>query len=222
VSQSSARNFSQLIVIATLNWPTHRGTATAFPLAAFGLSAFFYTVIAGFAFPGNTSGFLLLLSLATSLLVLVSVPFLIVVDHQKGTGYAVLPTTERTRRDSNLLHQTKTNSSEELSLEPSKYCFSFSPCYPCHMPIIYTSDNDEQDGDSDEISSLLSGPGDIVEPDDDAQSNTTQRSQWLDVTGLDLFYRIEFWQLWILLGLLTGVGLMTIKYVLHLTCVIQH
>jgi hypothetical protein len=220
VSQSSARNFSKLIVIATLNWPTHRGTATAFPLAAFGLSAFFYTVIAGFAFPGNTSGFLLLLSLATSLLVLVSVPFLIVVDHQKG--YAVLPTTERTRRDSNLLHQTKTNSSEELSSEPSKYCSSFSPRYPCHMPIIYTSDNDEQDGDSDEISSLLSGPGDIVEPEDDAQSNTTQRSQWLDVTGLDLFYRIEFWQLWILLGLLTGVGLMTIKYVLHLTCAIQH
>jgi hypothetical protein len=90
------------------------------------------------------------------------------------------------------------------------------------MPIIYTSDNDEQDGDSDEISSLLSGPGDIVEPEDDAQSNTTQRSQWLDVTGLALVYRIEFWQLWILLGLLTGVGLMTIKYVLHLTCMIQH
>lgn len=117
---------------ATLNWPTHRGTATAFPLAAFGLSAFFYTLIAGIAFPGDTSGFLLLLSLATSLLVLVSIPFLHVVDHHPGTSYAVLPTTERTRRDSNLLHRTKSNGSKYSSTsmpqtEPSKHCISL-PC----------------------------------------------------------------------------------------------
>jgi hypothetical protein len=94
---------------ATLNWPTHRGSATACPLAAFGLSAFFYTVIAGFAFPGDTSSLLLFLSLATSLLVLVSIPFLIVVDHQSGTSYSALPTNERLRRDSNVLHRTKSN-----------------------------------------------------------------------------------------------------------------
>jgi hypothetical protein len=74
------------------------------------------------------------------------------------------------------------------------------------------TDNDEQDGDSDETSSLLSVPGDIIDPiEDDARSTTTTRSHWLDVTGLDLLYRIEFWQLWVLMGLLTGVGLMTIK-----------
>jgi hypothetical protein len=78
-------------------------------------------------------------------------------------------------------------------------------------PTILSTDNDEQDRDSDENSSLLSGPGDIVEPEEDARSQTTQRSHWLDVTGLALLYRIEFWQLWILMGLLTGVGLMTIK-----------
>jgi hypothetical protein len=50
-----------------------------------------------------------------------------------------------------------------------------------------------------------------VEPEEDARSQTTQRSQWLDVTGLALLYKIEFWQLWVLMGLLTGVGLMTVK-----------
>jgi nitrate/nitrite transporter NarK len=33
--------FSAAIKTSALNWPHHRGTATAFPLAAFGLSAFF-------------------------------------------------------------------------------------------------------------------------------------------------------------------------------------
>jgi hypothetical protein len=103
----SCAAFQAALKTATLNWPTHRGSATACPLAAFGLSAFFYTVIAGFAFPGDTSSLLMLLSLATSLLVAVAIPFLIVVDHQKGTRYEVLPTSERARRDSNLLHLAK-------------------------------------------------------------------------------------------------------------------
>ncbi|KAF2647381.1 MFS general substrate transporter [Lophiostoma macrostomum CBS 122681] len=195
----SCAAFQGALKTATLNWPTHRGTATAFPLSAFGLSAFFYTVLAGVAFPGNTSGFLLLLSLATSLLVLISIPFLHVVDHQSGTDYAAVPTSERTRRDSNLLHRTKS--------QGSKYSTSSAP--------ELEPNNDEQDRDSDESSSLLSGPGDIVEPEENARSQTTQRSHWLDVTGLALLYKIEFWQLWILMGLLTGVGLMTINNIGH-------
>jgi hypothetical protein len=39
----------------------------------------------------------------------------------------------------------------------------------------------------------------------------TNRSHCLDITGLALLYKTQFWQLWILMGLLTGVGLMTIK-----------
>lgn len=124
----SCAAFQGALKVATLNWPTHRGTATAFPLAAFGLSAFFYTMIAFIAFPGDTSGFLLLLSLATSLIVLVALPFLHVVDHQTGTGYAVLPTAERSRRDSNsnILHRTKSAGSKHSrksmpTAEPSKY-----------------------------------------------------------------------------------------------------
>ncbi|KAF2742086.1 MFS general substrate transporter [Sporormia fimetaria CBS 119925] len=195
----SCAAFQAALKVATLNWPTHRGTATAFPLAAFGLSAFFYTIIAGFAYPGDTSGFLLLLSLATSLLVLVSVPFLHVVDHRKGTTYAVLPTSERPRRDSNRLHRTKSASSR----------------FSSHSVQDPEPNDDEPARDSDETSSLLSAPGDIVEPGDDSQKQAAERSHLIDVTGLALLHRIEFWQLWILLGLLTGVGLMTINNIGH-------
>ncbi|KAF2849744.1 MFS general substrate transporter [Plenodomus tracheiphilus IPT5] len=196
----SCAAFQAALKTATLNWPTHRGSATACPLAAFGLSAFFYTLIAGIAFPGNTSGLLMMLSLATSLLVLVSIPFLIVVDHKTGTGYAVLPTSERPRRDSNVLHKTRTNGSK----------------YSATAVQETTADEEEVPGSSTETSSLLSGPGDIVddESNDDATSKKSTHS-CIDITGLALLHKPQFWQLWVLMGLLTGVGLMTINNIGH-------
>ena len=127
----SCAAFSGALKTAALNWPTHRGTATAFPLSAFGLSAFFYTLISGLAFPGNTSDLLLFFSLGTSLLVLASIPFLNVVDAHTASTYAALPTSSRNRRDSNLLHRTKSNSSKHSASsiaepEPSKYYISLS------------------------------------------------------------------------------------------------
>lgn len=144
----SCAAFQAALKVATLNWPTHRGTATAFPLAAFGLSAFFYTFIAGVSFPGNTSSLLLLLSFGTSMVVLVALPFLHVVDHKAGTGYAVLPTSERTRRDSNVLHRTRSNGSKHSGRyssssipvpEPSRSYISFPLfCAPLSLPTVST------------------------------------------------------------------------------------
>ncbi|KAH9871075.1 hypothetical protein J1614_006649 [Plenodomus biglobosus] len=195
----SCAAFQAALKTATLNWPTHRGSATACPLAAFGLSAFFYTLIASVAFPGNTSGLLMMLSLATSLLVLVSIPFLIVVDHKTGTGYAVLPTSERPRRDSNVLHKTRSNSSKYNATAVQE-----------------TTTDEEVSGPSTETSSLLSVPGDIIDDtsNDDATSKKSTHS-CTDVTGLALLQKPEFWQLWVLMGLLSGVGLMTINNIGH-------
>jgi hypothetical protein len=220
----SCAAFQAALKTATLNWPTHRGSATAFPLAAFGLSAFFYTLIAGIAFPGNTSGLLTMLSFATSLVVLVAIPFLIVVDHKSDTPYAVLPTSERARRNSNLLHQARTKHSATV-LPPQE----ISKCAPlsldCSCSSIYTSppiiyqphptDEDDPPRSSTETSSLLSEPGDVDVKDDAASrhSKKSPHSHCLDITGFALLTKLEFWQLWILMGLLTGVGIMTIKCV---------
>ncbi|KAH0496558.1 hypothetical protein TgHK011_003910 [Trichoderma gracile] len=54
--------FAGAVKTSALNWPTHRGTATAFPLAAFGLSAFFFSFVGAVFFPGSTSSFLMLLA----------------------------------------------------------------------------------------------------------------------------------------------------------------
>lgn len=67
-----------------------------------------------------------------------------------------------------------------------------------------------------ETSSLLSkssgsGPGDVPLQNGDAKSTANHHSQHVDVRGLDLLSTMKFYQLWLLLGLLTGIGLMTIK-----------
>lgn len=88
--------FAAAIKTSALNWPHSRGTATAFPLAAFGLSAFFFSVFAQFVLPGNTGDFLMLLACGTSGLVAVSFFFLRVLPHPHYTAIS-----------SNRLHRTK-------------------------------------------------------------------------------------------------------------------
>ena len=68
---------------------------------------------------------------------------------------------------------------------------------------------------SEETSSLLSkssgsAPGDVLYPDEEAKK-AAHDSHRLDIRGLSMLRHVKFWQLWLLLGLLTGIGLMTIK-----------
>lgn len=61
------------------------------------------------------------------------------------------------------------------------------------------------DPDVDETSSLVSTPGDIPAKGSDNHSHHA------DITGWAIFKTTAFWTLFIMLGLLCGVGLMTIK-----------
>lgn len=72
----SSLAYSSSMKTAALNYPHNRGTATAFPIATFGLSAFFFSSMAAIFFPGNTASFLLMLALVTSSLCFVNAPFL--------------------------------------------------------------------------------------------------------------------------------------------------
>jgi len=102
------------VEVATLNWPLHRGTATAFPLAAFGLSAVFFTGLSGLIYGDDTSDYLLLLAMGTSALTFVSF-FFVTVPHSEP--YVPLSTEEPLRRDSNPLERT---SSWQSKLSRSK------------------------------------------------------------------------------------------------------
>jgi hypothetical protein len=79
----------------------------------------------------------------------------------------------------------------------------------CQQPL---ADDDAPDRTSTESSTLLSGHGNIDgDGDADATSKKSAHSHSVDITGLALLNKPEFWQIWVLMGLLTGVGLMTIK-----------
>ncbi|OAA68515.1 major facilitator superfamily transporter [Niveomyces insectorum RCEF 264] len=85
--------FAAAVKTSALNWPHHRGTATAFPLAAFGLSAFFFSLCGSLLVPGNTSAFLLLLAVGTFGFTFVGFFFLRVLPHapHSAAAYHAVP-----------------------------------------------------------------------------------------------------------------------------------
>ncbi|KAL2280491.1 hypothetical protein FJTKL_12481 [Diaporthe vaccinii] len=134
--------FAAAVKTSALNWPHHRGTATAFPLAAFGLSAFFFSLIGGFLFPGDTGDFLLLLAYGTAGMTFLGFWFLRVIPHH-GSYQSV------------------------------------------------AADEDEGKVRSD---------APFVEP---------------DIRGWQILRSLEFWQFFAIMGILAGIGLMTINNIGH-------
>lgn len=80
--------FNCSIKLATVTFPQNRGAATSIPMSAFGLSAFFFSTVAGLLFPGNTKGFLLTLAIVTSMLIAASLIF--VPNNLNPRGYSLL------------------------------------------------------------------------------------------------------------------------------------
>ena len=133
----SCSAFAGAIKTCATNWPQHRGTATAFPLSGFGLSAFAFTMIGGFAFPNDAGDLLLLLAAGTFCMVFLGMFFLRMIPPSQ---YQSLPSDEldRPRRDSDQLQRSlsrhsKHSSKSGVSPEPSKSSHlysSFQECFP--------------------------------------------------------------------------------------------
>ncbi|OAX82082.1 hypothetical protein ACJ72_03568 [Emergomyces africanus] len=210
----SGAGFSGAIKAAASNFPDHRGTATAFPLAAFGLSAFFFSSLSAFAFPDNTGQFLLLLAIGTPSILLVCSFFVRLIP--RSSPYSSLASEPNQLSNSSQLHRTKSrdshhrNSSEigtphdPSNLPTSQDATSGSAGYSeCAAPTL----------DPDETSSLLASPRSSKDSfyDEDSSINPRRDSRYADVRGWSMVPTVEFWQLFILLGLFTGIGLMTIN-----------
>jgi len=132
----SCASFSAAIKASALNWPQHRGTATAFPLAAFGLSAVFFIAFAHFVFPDDTSGLLLLLAIGTFCLVLGGLIFL---RTPHPSAYTALATSEDerpslNRKNSNQLHRTKSGQGKYGGAQPTEQGKSLSLRYKRRLP----------------------------------------------------------------------------------------
>ncbi|KAH6659728.1 major facilitator superfamily domain-containing protein [Truncatella angustata] len=147
--------FAAAVKTSALNWPHHRGSATAFPMAAFGLSAFFFALVGSVLFPGDPGRFLELLATGTFGLTFVGFFFLRVYPHSHYHAVAQA-TDESNLSGSQQLHRTTSHESRKSR----------------------------------------AGRGPPIEP---------------DIRGLALLKNFEFWQLFVIMGILSGIGLMTIN-----------
>jgi Na+/melibiose symporter-like transporter len=180
----SCTAFSAAIKTSTYNWPLHRGTASAFPLSAFGLSAFVFTLIANVAFGDSPSSYLLMLAIGTLILNSVSIIFIRLIptdvrDDQSDDG--------RGRSSSRLRYRSHSDDRAEG----------------------HSADAEPSEGDT--LVSRASTSEDF-DPDEEARKHTArEEAQHVEMTGITLLKQFKFWQLFLMLGLLSGVGLMTIN-----------
>ncbi|KAL2872839.1 putative MFS transporter [Aspergillus lucknowensis] len=218
----SSSAFGASIKTAATNFPEHRGTATAFPLAAFGLSAFFWSTTSAILFHDDVGRFLLLLAVGTSLLNLLSVPFMRLLV---PTGpYSAVPRSRSA--ESRPLRRPKSTDlrsdlGNEAGTQSSTTIFSHSAAHSRSHSAASHSHHPGGDHDLDELSSLVSKtssrtsreffPEGDPEVDDDGLSDVTPDSHQPDIRGLAMLRKIEFWQLFLTMALLSGIGLMTIN-----------
>lgn len=205
----SCTAFNAAIKAAALNFPTHRGTATAFPLSAFGLSAFFFATLA-LALPHDTSHFLRLLAVGT--VVMPAASFLFMRTGHTRSSYEQLP-----QHESQRLRRTSFTDAREgtRGTNTSQRAITQTKTSRPTTPTTY-GDLDGTAGGS-EQSSLLSeestpGPG-TPRPESKSLKDEPADSPPpdLDIRGMRLLPLREFWLLFVLLGLLCGIGLMTIN-----------
>jgi hypothetical protein len=195
------------IITAACNFPEHRGTATAFPLAAFGLSALFWSNISTLIFKDDTGRFLLLLALGTSILSFCSIPFLRILASE---SYSSIP---RNIPESRRLHNpTDLQPVPEDEEDPG---VQSSTAFEHEQHAAHARSHSSNRLFEDERSSLVS-KNDHTRPsfdtlDDDFLNEVAIESHHLDIRGLAMLRKVEFWQLFLTMALLSGIGLMTIN-----------
>ncbi|KAF4512940.1 hypothetical protein G6O67_000268 [Ophiocordyceps sinensis] len=194
----SCMAFAAAVKTSALNWPYHRGTATAIPVAAFGLSAFFFSSLGTILFPGNPSAFLKLLSWGTFGLTLFGFLFLRVSSHR--THEASSRRSDGPRPDDSHFRRIPSTDAEASH---SRHGARLAP-----GPV--SGDAREPQADVDETSSLMPPPLATTE-NVVASGVDIDRSHRIDIRGLQLLRTQSFWHLFSIMAILAGTGLMTIN-----------
>lgn len=89
-----------------VSFPSIRGVATSLPLALYGLSALFYSVVASMFFPGNTSEFLGFLAYSSAAIFMLCAPSVISCDREHMKRKQVHETIEMTSMGPNSSRST--------------------------------------------------------------------------------------------------------------------
>jgi hypothetical protein len=172
------------------------------------LSAFLFSTVSSFAFSDDTSLFLLMLAIVTFALNATSFFVVRLLPPQP-----TLPLYSPSNPDSQILHRAKSHDgqSQQFFGEPAK------PKTPRTCVETFSSQGDHnsstEEGDTRETSSLLSKSSDSCQEEYGFRGSVPKNDQpgEVDIRGLALLAEPQFWQLFFIFGLLSGVGLMNIK-----------
>ncbi|CAG9938509.1 unnamed protein product [Clonostachys rosea f. rosea IK726] len=211
---------SAVVKISALNWPNHRGTATAFPLAAFGLSAFFFSSLGSLLFPGNPSDFLLLLAVGTSSMTFIGFFFAKIIPNPSSSpsssdaAYASLnsvdpeshphgdddePLQHLHPRELRPLPEPGTPRRTSAAINSHSSSQISSPGYPSHSI--------DLDDDQARLSVDASHTDCLIPTSDMLESGQSH----VDIRGLNLIKDPTFWLFFTIMSILAGVGIMTIN-----------
>jgi hypothetical protein len=183
--------------------------------------------VSAIIFKDDTGKFLLLLALGTFLLNLIAIPFLRILP-PRGPYQPLSHPTDATL-ESRPLHATRSTELRSSYQEgydeagtQSSSVFESQPHAHARTPSLASNSHHHHVNslDSDETSSLVSKPTSRLSRDtldqfraDEELPHLTPDSPHPDVRGLAMLPKVEFWQLFLTMALLSGIGLMTIKLV---------
>ncbi|THH17574.1 hypothetical protein EW146_g3249 [Bondarzewia mesenterica] len=204
-----------------------RATAVAVVLSGFGLSAFFFTSISHIFFPGNTSQFLLILALGTSLPMILGFLFIRPIplpamdsaralEHGSADQYQRLSTSERSvtfqrlnNSQTHLLSSTGEDSEDEDVSHPSPSSHRHGHASIALMNSVELSPSVSIDG----FRSIHRSRSRSVVPSERGGAEKTAEGRGVDISGRALWFSGDFWLIFSILMLLSGTGLMYINNV---------
>ena len=196
---------------AAVNFPTHRGSATSFPLAAFGLSAFFFSSVAGLV-SNDTDEFLFVLTIGS--FALTFFPCFFMWTFPTSVAYTPLPTPAPGKQRFGPKSLSRRISKESSYRRPSSSVLGENDHIVDNLPA-GASSHDVSFDDSEALSRKLSedqeGDNMATETTEAMKEKEAHQSLYADVRNVQMLKYSEFYELWIVIGLLTGIGLMTIK-----------
>lgn len=178
-------------------------------MAAFGLSALFWSNVSSLIFKDDTGHFLLLLALGTSILTFASIPFLRILASEP---YSSVP---------NDANESRRHNSSDLQPVPEDSELYGSRTFDReHYPharshSVASNSQGRAFAHNDETATLVS-KNDRPRPsfdtlDDDFLDEVAVEAHQTDIRGLAMLRKVEFWQLFLTMALLSGIGLMTIN-----------
>lgn len=178
-------------------------------------------------FHSQVGPFLLLLAVGAPLMVLIPGLFLRVLPPEKP--YTAVPEYDSEDRAQFIIEQPQEIGRQRSNSASSPLPSSSStrphltdatdPVWSNSTSAVYPEP--EETIDAEEVSPLVSKPKPLqyphgnnehtVQPHQSDEDINENRSHYLDIKGLALLWRLEFWQQFSMMALLSGIGLMTIK-----------